>query len=85
MRLPSVLKECDEVRDFLMEYLDRELPTSDSLIFRLHMLLCQPCKKYMGRYKSSVELAQNIMDDPPPPELINLTNEFIRKRLKEKK
>ncbi|MBW7998498.1 MAG: hypothetical protein FVQ81_18380 [Candidatus Glassbacteria bacterium] len=85
MRMPAVLKECDEVRDFLMEFLDRKLRASDALVFRLHLLLCPPCKKYMGRYKSSVELARNILDDPPPTELVNLTNEFLAKRSKEKK
>jgi predicted anti-sigma-YlaC factor YlaD len=83
MRLPAALKDCEEVRDFLMDYLDGKLPATDSIMFRLHMFLCSPCRRYMGRYTTSVELAKNILDDPPPPELINLTNEFISKRVKE--
>ena len=85
MRLPSVLKECEEVRDFLIDYLERKLPATDTIMFRLHMFLCSPCRRYMARYNNSVDLAKNILDDPPPPELINLTNEFISRRTKEKK
>ncbi len=84
MRMPAVLKNCEDVRDFLMDFLDKKLPISDAVLFRLHMLLCPPCRKYMGQYKSSVELAKNILDDPPPPELINLTTEFINKQTKKK-
>ena len=84
MRMPSVLKDCDEIRDFLMDFLDNHLPKSDAFVFRLHIFLCSSCRQYMNRYKTSVELAQNILDDPPPPELINLTTEFLKKKGKDK-
>lgn len=83
MRLPAVLKDCEDVRDYLMDYLDEKLPKTDAFLFRLHMFLCSACRQYMGRYKTSVELAQNILDDPPPPELINLTTEFLKKHSKD--
>lgn len=85
MRLPAVLKDCEDVRDFLMDFLDNKLPATDTIMFRLHMFLCSPCRQYMGQYNNSVDLAKNILDDPPPPELINLTNEFINKQVKDKK
>lgn len=84
MRLPSVLKDCEEIKDFLMDYLDDKLPKTDSFVFRLHLLLCSRCRLYMSRYNTSVKIAQNILDDPPPDELVNLTNEFLRKRAKTK-
>ncbi len=84
MRLPSILRDCEEIRDFLMDYLDDKIPKTDSFIFRLHLLLCFRCRRYMNRYNTSVKIAQNILDDPPPDELVNLTNEFLRKRTKTK-
>ncbi len=66
-----------------MDFLDGKLATTDSVLFRVHMFLCSPCRHYMKRYNTSVELAKNILDDPPPPELVNLTNEFISKRIKD--
>jgi len=79
-----MLRDCEEIRDFLMDFLDNELPRTDSIIFRIHLLLCSRCRLYMNRYNTSVKIAQNILDDPPPDELVNLTNEFIRKRRKTK-
>ena len=82
MQMPAILKDCEDIQDFLMDYLDEKLPKSESFVFRLHLFLCSACRGYMKRYNTSVEIAQNIMDDPPPPELINLTNEFLKKRIK---
>lgn len=84
MRPPAFLKECKEIGDFLMEFLDRKLPRGEALLFRMHLLMCSRCRHYMSRYTNSVEIAKNIMDDPPPTELINLTTEFLNKRTKEK-
>ncbi len=82
MQMPTQLKRCEDIRTFLMDYLDNELPVGDSLIFRLHLLLCTVCRRYMNKYKDSVSLAKSIMDDPPPPELVNLTTEFLHKRVR---
>ena len=76
-----VPKSCEEIRNFLMDYLDRELPMLDSLLFRMHVMLCTACRGYMGRYKDSTELARKFLDEPPPPELINLATEFLSKRI----
>ena len=84
MREGSFLMGCKEISDFLMDFLDRKLPRGEALIFRLHLLLCTNCRRYMARYKTSVDIAKNIMDDPPPVELVNLTTEFLSKRAKPK-
>lgn len=84
MGTPAFLKECEEISNFLMEFLDRKLPRGEALLFRLHLLMCSRCRRYMSRYTHSVDIAKNIMDDPPPPELINLTTEFLNKRSKKK-
>lgn len=82
MRMPIQLKQCEDIRDFLMDYLDNQLPVGDTVMFRLHVLLCSECRRYMHRYKDGVSLAKSIMDDPPPPELVNLTTEFLHKRVR---
>ena len=84
MGMPAFLKDCQEISDFLMEYQDGKLPKGEALLFRLHLLMCSACRRYMSRYTSSVDIAKNIMDDPPPPELVNLTTEFLNKRTKGK-
>lgn len=66
-----------EVREFLLHYLERDLPLLKRLQFRLHLLMCPNCSAYLRQYRSSVELAQAYLDDPPPPELVDLTLKFL--------
>lgn len=66
-----------EVREFLLHYLEHDLPLRKRLQFRLHLLMCRPCAAYLRQYRASVELAQAYLDDPPPPELVDLTLKFL--------
>ncbi|MCZ6626658.1 MAG: zf-HC2 domain-containing protein [SAR324 cluster bacterium] len=83
MQSSLFMKDCENIRNFLMDYLDGVVPLGEAMMFRLHVLLCTRCRRYMNRYSESAELARNIMNDPPPPELINLTMEFVRKQSSE--
>ena len=69
-----------EVREFLLHYLEHELPLLKQLQFRLHLLLCPRCTAYLRQYRASVELAQAYLDDPPPEELVELTLRFLDER-----
>lgn len=66
-----------EIREFLIHYLERELPVLKQWQFRLHLLLCKDCSDYLRKYDSSVKLARNYLDDPPPEELVSLTLKFL--------
>ena len=78
----ALTRNCDEIRDFLLEYLEKRLPPFDAWAFRFHLFTCPKCRGYLERYNTSVALSQNILDDPPPAELVNLTLEFLNKRIK---
>ncbi len=70
-----------EVREFLLDYLDGKVPLWRALQFRLHLYLCPPCRDYLERYNTSVTLSKKILADPPPPELIDLTLDFLDQKL----
>ncbi len=74
-----------EVREFLIKFLEDKLPALKKYQFQMHLLLCKDCKNYLGKYRSSIELSKNYLDDPPPQELVNLTLKFIEEKLEEKK
>ena len=77
----ALMRNCDDIRDFLLEYLEKRLPRFDAWAFRFHLFTCPKCRGYLERYSTSVALSQNILDDPPPLELVNLTLEFLNKRI----
>ena len=72
-----------EVREFLLHYLEGELPALKRMQFRLHLLLCPACTDYLRTYDSSVKLARSYLSDPPPQELVELTLKFLDERLPE--
>ena len=55
---------CQEMVDFVMRYLDGELPEVQAAEFKRHMEICPPCLVYLETYKRTVELGQKACADP---------------------
>ena len=68
---------CQEVSEFLMDYLDSTLPLRQRLVFKLHLLLCRDCRRYLDSYETTVQLTHSLRAEPSsenmppiPPELV---------------
>lgn len=63
---------CQEMVDFLMAYLDGELPGDERERFEVHLRDCPPCEVYLDTYRKTVELGQSVCKgegpDAPVPE-----------------
>ena len=60
---------CKEFVDFLMAYLDGELPEGPRTTFETHLDDCPPCKVYLDTYKDTVALGQGVCEgDGPIPD-----------------
>lgn len=63
---------CRDVADFLMAYLDGELPASQTRAFEKHLAVCPNCVAYLETYKKAAALAKDVCDEdaaiPAPPE-----------------
>jgi anti-sigma factor RsiW len=49
---------CREFTEFLMAYLDGELPEDERSAFDYHLHGCQSCVNYMESYRATVELGR---------------------------
>ena len=60
---------CREFADFLMAYLDGELPEGQRTEFQTHLDICPPCVHYLETYEETVRLGKACCapDDGPPP------------------
>jgi len=58
---------CREFVDFLMAYIDGELPEGERTVFDAHMVDCPPCLTYLETYKETVELGQDVCRDSDGP------------------
>jgi len=60
---------CREFSEFLMAYLDRELPQDTRDSFEYHLHGCQACVNYMESYQATIALGRAACaDDAPVPE-----------------
>jgi anti-sigma factor RsiW len=68
---------CRELIDFLMAYLDGELPADRRAIFDAHVAICEDCRRYLATYRETVALGRDAceaddapLDESVPEELV---------------
>jgi anti-sigma factor RsiW len=49
--------------DFLMAYLEGELPESERASFEVHLQICPPCVVYLETYQEAVRLGKSLCRD----------------------
>ena len=60
---------CQQLIDFIMSYLDDELPEDQRAEFDRHMAVCPPCVNYLRTYEKSVLLAKACANESVPDEV----------------
>ena len=60
---------CQQLIDFIMSYLDDELPGEQRAEFDRHMAVCPSCVDYLKTYEKTVLLAKTCADDPVPDDV----------------
>ena len=46
---------CREVAEFLMQYVDGELPAAERAAFDRHVAVCPDCQRYLASYRTTIE------------------------------
>ena len=60
---------CRDFVDFILAYLEKDLPPDQDAEFRRHMAACSACVTYLETYKETIDLermACSAEDDPVP-------------------
>lgn len=60
---------CQQLIDFLMSYLDNELPEAERTEFDRHMAGCPSCVDYLKTYEKTIALAKGAANDPVPEDI----------------
>lgn len=72
MRRMHGMITCREFEEFVLRYLDDELPPQQRKIFEWHMRFCRECREYLAAYRRSIEIGQAVLggtDDPVPEDV----------------
>ena len=55
---------CRQFEDFLLAYLEGELPDRQRFVFELHLKVCRECRDYLAAYRRTIEVSQRAVEDP---------------------
>ena len=54
---------CQDVADFLVDYVDGELPAPVRQQFEAHLGVCPACVTYLRQYRDTIRLVAGVSDD----------------------
>jgi anti-sigma factor RsiW len=55
---------CREFEDFILDYLDDELPALQRSRFERHIRLCCECRQYLQAYQRTLEVSRAVFPSP---------------------
>ncbi len=68
---------CQDVTDFLSEYVEGRLPWHQRSLFLVHLGLCRDCRNYVASFRQTMQLMRTSAGEieadqlpPIPPELL---------------
>lgn len=54
---------CREFEDFILAYLEGDLPDKQRFVFELHLKVCRECRDYLAAYKRTIEISKRAFED----------------------
>ncbi|MEM8485146.1 MAG: zf-HC2 domain-containing protein [Bacteroidota bacterium] len=81
MHLFRPMMSCEEVNDFILDYLEGRLPRETKLKFEKHLEMCPCCVPFLDQYKQTVEMVATEGQIEVPADLAEHTLSFLREQL----
>ena len=69
---------CRDICDFVMAWLDGELPERERAIFAAHLALCRQCVNYLEGYKTTIKLAREAHETNPCASLPPVPEDLVK-------
>ncbi len=68
---------CKDVNEFLMAYLDAELPEETRRGFEEHLRECSSCMRYLEQYRRTVQLEREACTPADAPAMHNVPSGLL--------
>jgi len=68
---------CKEFDDFMVDYLDQELPVWQRFMCWLHVKMCRECANFVREYHRTIALGKSAYDAPDEPVPDSVPEELI--------
>lgn len=79
LRYMPLMITCRQFENFMIDYLEGDLPRRQVFVFELHLKVCGDCRAYMAAYKRAVEVvAMTEETTGGEPELPTVPEDLIK-------
>ena len=75
-------RTCQQIADFLLDYLTRELHPDTAAEFEEHLGICPDCVAFLNTYKKTVQVTRSLRYEDIPPEMEKRVSRFLQKKIK---
>ncbi len=72
---------CKEFDDFMVDYLDEDLPVWQKFMCWLHVKMCRECAHFVREYQRTIALGKIAYDAPDEPVPDSVPEELIKAAL----
>ena len=79
----SPMLTCEKVNQFIIDYLEDELPAKTRKKFEAHLAKCEVCSAFFTQYKDTISLVKTDGQIDVPKDLSELTMSFLREHINE--
>jgi len=76
---------CKEFDDFMVDYLDQDLPVWQKFMCWLHVKMCRECADFVRDYRRTIALGQMAYDDPDDAVPPSVPEELVKAALAHQK
>ena len=76
---------CKEFDDFMIDYLEGELPVWQKYMCWLHVKMCRECAHFVRQYRRTVALEQSAYDSADDPVPDSVPEELVQAALTRRK
>jgi len=56
---------CQQFEDFILDYLEGDLPERQKTVFEIHLKVCRECREYLAAYRQTMDVATLVVRSDP--------------------
>jgi anti-sigma factor RsiW len=73
---------CQQLIEFLSEYVEGRLPLTQRAAFELHLALCRNCRSYLHNFKTSIAVSKQALAGSAEPVAASVPEDLVQAILK---
>ena len=72
---------CKQFDNFMLDFLEQDLPLKQKLGCWMHLKMCRDCSKYIRQYQKTIALGKQAFEEPNDPVPESVPEDLIRAAL----